>query len=83
MHEEICLVHVFFDELLVLLGVAATDDQVVFRGYKPDEFLEPEYLPIHNFVLLNLKFRVFFVRGLLCRTDGLIRRSLRFLFLHV
>ena len=46
MHEQVSLIHVAFDECLILLGVAATNDQVVFTGDEPDEFLEPEHLAL-------------------------------------
>ena len=56
MHEKIRLVHVFFYQLLILLGIATANNQVVLRGDKPDEFLEPEYLSCYGFVLLLLNF---------------------------
>jgi len=83
MHEKIRLVHVFFYQLLILLGIATANNQVVLRGDKPDEFLEPEYLSCYGFVLLLLEFLVFFVRGNFCSMDGLIGRSPRLLFLQV
>ena len=46
MHEQVSLIHVAFDECLILLGVAATNNQVVFTGDEPDEFLEPEHLAL-------------------------------------
>jgi len=55
MHEQICLIHVLFDQLLVLLGVPTSDDKVVLTGDEPDEFLKPENLPVDGLIRFFLK----------------------------
>jgi len=55
MHEQICLIHVLFDQLLVLLGVPTSDDKVVLTGDEPDELLKPENLPVDGLIRFFLK----------------------------
>jgi len=45
MHKQITLIQVSFDQRFILLSVLSRYDQVIFRGYKPVEFFEPEYFP--------------------------------------
>ena len=42
MHKQIIFVHISLDKLLVLLSVAATNNQEVLASDEPDELLEPE-----------------------------------------
>merc|ERR1719431_358053 len=63
---------------LILLGVGARNDQVVFRRDEPIEFLEPERFArlghlLHNFEILETLERL-----LLGRLKGLLRRVNRF-----
>jgi len=70
MHKQVRLVHVLFDESFVLLGVAASNDQVVLRGDEPDEFLKPEDLALVRLQHSLLKFGEVLRCSILSLLDG-------------
>ena len=55
-HKQIIFVHISLDKLLVLLSVAATNNQEVLASDEPDELLEPEDFTLDWADLSLLKF---------------------------
>ena len=51
MEEVVAFVHVLLHQQLVLMGIFATNDEVVLRRDEPEELLEPEHFPILVLVL--------------------------------
>ena len=83
MHEKVSSVHIALHQGLVLLSIAATNDQVIFTGDEPDELLEPEYLALYASNLGLLEFLKFSLGRLLGLFDGDTGRALRLDFLRV